>query len=369
MAAPTPESDIRTRSPEGEPPEVEQERSLIIGVIGPETGEEAHFGLRTLAGVTMAAETFNAKGGIGGKPIKILHFDNQSDLASTESIVQDLIRRRVIAIIAAPTGWSTFAPTRLANASRTIFMAVGTRRQIAHSGSYIFRFALPVKTAVDDLIRHVVEERGHTGFALVTSSLHDHSLTLSAAFKQSVAQHRGTMVTEADSYDSYSGRSDHVGVIRALAKESEAIQAILFSGGDKEGAQLALALRKAGLRQPLIGGEDLFTEGFLEIGGDAVVGSLLFSAYPLDQEVSIRDPITALAFDAFTAIATAIGQAGTTRSSKVTDALLTTAIEGITGRTRFTDEGETVKRPFLYRVDGNKNREGSVFVRIGKTDG
>ncbi len=48
-----------------------EERPLIIGVVGPETGEEARYGLSVMNGVMAAAKRFNAQGGIDGKEIKV----------------------------------------------------------------------------------------------------------------------------------------------------------------------------------------------------------------------------------------------------------------------------------------------------------
>ena len=74
--------------------------------------------------------------------------------------------------------------------------------------------------------------------------------------------------------------------------------------------------------------------------------------------------MTALAFDAFTSIAYAIEQAASTRSSNVRDALLATVIEGVTGKTAFTKEGDAVKRPFLYRVGRDKNKGRQAFILL-----
>ena len=40
----------------------QDERPLIIGVVGPETGEEASYGISVVDGVLAAAKRFNAQG-------------------------------------------------------------------------------------------------------------------------------------------------------------------------------------------------------------------------------------------------------------------------------------------------------------------
>src|SRR4030065_963742 len=85
-----------------------EERPLIIGSVGPETGEEAAYGTSVVEGALAAAKRFNAQGGIDGKEIKVLHFDDKSDIGTATKIVKDLISQRAIAILAAPTGSSPF---------------------------------------------------------------------------------------------------------------------------------------------------------------------------------------------------------------------------------------------------------------------
>src|SRR4030067_3227743 len=103
------------------PASAENPRPLKIGIIGPETGEDAEIGLTILAGVELAVKEFNNAGGIDGKKIEIVHVDNKSDSRLTQIAVQQLIKEQVIAMIAAPTGWSTFGPVWVGNTTEEIF--------------------------------------------------------------------------------------------------------------------------------------------------------------------------------------------------------------------------------------------------------
>jgi branched-chain amino acid transport system substrate-binding protein len=359
--------------------EEEPERALKVGVIGPETGAQAAFGLRILDGVLMAAGRLNDRGGIGGNGIEVVHYDNKGDPDLTIAAANELIRQNVIAIFSAPTGWSTFAPTHLANGSRTIFISVGTRRRIGRSGAYIFRYALPDEIATDDLVRFASEDLGYTDYALVTSSAYDHSLTLSALFKQAVLRHGGTIGVEADTYDTFSGATNLAGVVEALERAPEPPQAIIFTGEAGEGARLARAARAAGVTVPFIGGEDLFTGTYLNEGAAAVRGSLLYATFSPDDDSprlaefmetfarekgGVPDRFTALAYDALTLVAEAIEKAGSLKSSAVRKALLNGRLfEGATGAIRWTPDGGPVKHAFIYRVEVDGAAEKFVLVQ------
>ena len=359
MAAPAPEPEPKATA--------EAERALKVGVIGPETGEQAAYGLRVLAGITMAARRLDARGGIGGARLEVIHYDTRGDPELTLAAVNELIGQNVIAIFSAPTGWSTFAPTHLANQSRTILISIGARRRIGRSGDYVFRYALPDEIATDDLVRFASGEPAYRNYALVTSSAYDHSLTLSALFKQAVAKHGGTITVEADTYDTYSGATDLARVADTLAGAAEPPQAVIYTGDATEAVSLIRAARAAGVTAPFLGGEDLFTESFLAEGGDAVQGSLLFASFSpgggspraaefieafSGQAGAKPDRFTALAWDAFAALAEAIEAAGSLKSSAVRDALVNGGpFEGATGQMRWTAAGAPVKHPFIYRVE------------------
>jgi branched-chain amino acid transport system substrate-binding protein len=350
----------------------EQERALRIGVIGPETGKEAPYGLSVLKGVLAAAGRFNSRGGLDGSEIEVLHYDNKSDPELTREGVQKLIRQGVIAILSAPTGWATFVPTHIANSTRTIFISVGTRRRIGRSGPYVFRASLPDELATAELIRYAVKELAYTNYAMVTSSSYDYSLALSAVFKRALVKHGGVLSVEADTYDTYSGKQDMDAVIDAISGSDSTLHGVIFTGPLQEAIVLARGLRNAGSNLPILGGEDLFAAEYLN-GGAAVRGTLLFATFSPDNEspkvVEFKhdygegepDRFSALAYDTFMLLAQAIKTAGTTNTSKVREALVSVKdFEGATGKTSFTSSGTPVKRPFIYSV--KEGEQGERFV-------
>lgn len=369
MAAPQPKQKTQQQ---------ERDRALKVGVIGPQTGEEARYGLAVLEGIRMAAERFNADGGLDGHDIEIVHHDNSGGSAQAHSITSDMISQNVVAIFSAPTGASTFAPTQLINASDTIFISIGTRRKIGRSGKYIFRFSLSDEIAVDEMLKYCVNDLGLQNFALVTSSSYDYSLSISSVFKQAISKSGGQILIESDTYDTYTGSRNLQSVVTALKNAPSELQAVIFTGGAEEAALLARAVKGAGLSLPLIGGEDLFVEDFLRQGGDAVDGALLYTTFSPDDDAPqtvqfMRDHLgrtnanpdrfTALAFDAFTQLSEALKTAGSLKSSDVRNAMVNMKeSKGVTGVSHWSEAGEPIKKPFLYRVEGGKS--GGKFVLL-----
>ncbi|MCP5074901.1 MAG: ABC transporter substrate-binding protein [Rhodobacteraceae bacterium] len=359
--------------------EEEKERALIVGVIGPETGAEAEYGLAVLNGIIMAADRFNAHGGLGGEKIEVIHYDNSGGSSQAADIASALIEKNVVAIFSAPTGWSTFVPTRLANQSHTVFISIGTRRKISRSGSYIFHFSLPDENAIDEMLRYATNELDYRNFALVTSSSYDYSLSVASEFKQAVPRHGGKILVETDTYDTFSGNTDIRKAVTALKAKTDGLQAIIFTGGAKEAAQLAQAAKNDGLKLPLLGSEDLFSEQFLQQGGQAVRGTLLYATFAPDRpsrlvkdfvaehvarKNAVPDRFTALAYDAFGLLSQALKAAGSLQGPTVRDTLLNLKeAEGVTGASRWAENGTPIKHAHLYRVEGGKTGEGFVLVQ------
>lgn len=350
------------------PETVKDERPLIIGIVGPETGEEAAYGISVVEGALAAAKRFNAQGGIDGKEIKVLHFDDQSDIGTTTRIVKDLISQRAIAILAAPTGSSTFSPIHLVNESRTIFVSVGSRRHLKASGPFVFRTAVPDETATEDLIKYAVTKLG-VNYAVVTAADNEFSLELSSLFKKALDKHHGVIKLEADTYDPYTGGHNMGAVISAIKKSPDVLHGVIYTGGATEAVLLAQELKKAGLTLPLIGGEDLFSAEYLQ-GGDAVNETLMYTTFfegnkstkmeefLKDYGKANPDRFAALAYDTFMLVADAIKEAGSTDTTLVREALINRKdCIGVTGKTSFTPENMPVKHPVICSVKKGESGE------------
>ncbi len=352
-----------------------EERPLIIGIVGPETGEEASYGTSVVEGALAAAKRFNAQGGIGGKEIKVLHFDDKSNLDSTNKIVQDLISQGAIAILAAPTGSSTFAPVHLVNESKTIFISVGSRRHLKGTGPYVFRTAVPDELATEDLIKHAITELGYVNYVLVTASDNDFSLDLSSMFKKALDKHHGVIKVEADTYDAFTGGRNMKAVIAAIKKSPDTLHGVIFTGGAGEAVLLAQELRKAGLTFPIIGGEDLFSEEYLK-GGDAVNETLMYTTFSADSKSAKMDEFmkdygkakpdrfAALAYDTFMLVAEAIKESGSTDTAMVREALINRKdCVGVTGKTSFTAENMPIKHPIICKIKKGEAGENAFVLK------
>ncbi|HUW25125.1 MAG TPA: ABC transporter substrate-binding protein [Gallionella sp.] len=351
------------------------ERPLIIGIVGPETGEEANYGISVVEGALAAAKRFNAQGGIKGKEIKVIHFDDKNDVGMTSQAVKDLISQRVIAILAAPTGSSSMSPIYLVNDSKTIFVSVGSRRHLKATGPYVFRTAVPDDLATEDLIKYAITELGYVNYALVTSATNEFSLDLSSMFRKALNKYNGSIKVQADSYDTLTGTQNMGAVINAIKASTDPLHGVIFTGDASEAIILADEMKKAGLTLPIIGGEDLFSEEYLQ-SGDAVNETLMYTTFSADSKSQKMaefmedygkakpDRFAALAYDTFMLIADAIKEADSTDTTMVREALINRKdCEGVTGKTSFTAENMPIKHPIICRIKKGNGGERSFVLK------
>ncbi len=368
------DSNKETAKPATKPP-AKIEAPLIIGVIGPETGDEARFGTSVVEGVLAAAKRFNSQGGVGGKEIQVLHFDDKSNIEIATQIVKDLIAQKVTAILAAPTGSSTFAPIHLVNESKTLFISIGTRRHLKASGPFVFRTAVPDDLATEDLIKHAITDLKYSNFGLVTVSDSEFSLDLSSMFMKAVDKQKGEIVARADIYDTISGSHNMGAAINALKQSPKPLHAIIYTGGVSDGIQLAQEMRKAGINLPIIGGEDLFSEEYLK-GGDAVTDTLMYTTFSKDSQSRKMaefmadygkenpDRFAALAYDTFMLVADAIKEADSADTEKIREALINRKdCEGVTGKTSFTSDNLPVKHPIICKIRRSESGERGFILK------
>lgn len=81
--------------------------SIKVGVLAPATGEVAEYGIAVSNGVTLYVDEINAKGGVNGKKIELVTYDEEGNEAKAITGYNSLVDQDVAAII----GDVTTAPT------------------------------------------------------------------------------------------------------------------------------------------------------------------------------------------------------------------------------------------------------------------
>lgn len=349
----------------------EKERALKIGLIAPLTGEDAATGRMTLEGVEIAAEDFNRSGGVGGEGIEVIRADDGGDPEKTREAVRRLTEKNVVAIIGAPTGWSTLVPVYISTETETLFISAGTRRRIGSSGPFSFKVSLPIDSASDELVEYCVSQ-GKKDFFLATFT-EDEFLSVSGALRRAAHKKGASIKGQSTIFSA----KDIPEAVREL-KKSMPVDGVMFAGTPALAVDFLKQAKSAGMTVPIIGGEELQSQEFLK-GGEFVKGSLIYSGfYAGDREKRTSEFVekyrqktgrppsifAASAYDAFMVLGSAIKSAGSTKPSEVRRAMMSVDMfNGVAGKFSIGEDREAARKAYLLKVTAGEGGPGFVVVK------
>ena len=118
-----------------------EEKEVKIGAILPLTGDAALYGEICKSAADLAVEDINAKGGIRGRQLAIIHEDSQADPKLAVSAANKLISvDKVSAIMGAMGSSEVLALAPILNEKKVVLVSpAATSHKISDSGDYIFR--------------------------------------------------------------------------------------------------------------------------------------------------------------------------------------------------------------------------------------
>lgn len=325
-----------------------------IGFNAPLTGFAAADGKSALNGAELAVEQINAGGGINGRPLELVVYDDGAKADQGVQLANKLISQDGVKI--AVSG-SYSGPTRAAapiyqTAGIPYISAYAVHPDITRAGNYVFRTSF------------MGEVQGHAGAKLIGDILgkkkvvivtlnNDFGQSLTAGFKDKAADFGIEIVNEY----SYGIKDRQFGPMIASIK-ADAPEAIYASGYFFTAGPFVSQLRAAGVDAQVIGQEGYDGQKFIEIAGPAAEGVIITTSLDRDSDVAAtRDFITAyeskagqpadmVAASTHTAIwvaATALRAAGADDPAKIRDAIAATELTVSTGTISFNALGEVRK--------------------------
>ncbi|NUQ53934.1 MAG: ABC transporter substrate-binding protein [Phycisphaerales bacterium] len=265
-------SAANTPAPETPAPEG---ASFKLGHYASLTGSEATFGVSTDNGIKLAVEEQNAAGGVKGKKVELITYDNQGKPQESVTAVTRLIQQdKVLAVLG----------------------EVASSRSLA-GGPVCQRLGVPMispsstnpdVTAVGDMISRVCfidPFQGYVGAKFVAENLKKikgatlynraqaYSSGLNTNFKEAFAKLGGSVISEQAYSDGDNDFSAQLSAIKAAGAEF-----IYVPGYYTEVVNIAKQARKLGLNLPLVGGDGWDSEE-LKNAGDALNGCYFSNHY------------------------------------------------------------------------------------------
>ena len=353
-----------------------QADSVKIGFNVPLTGFAAADGKSALNGAKLAVKQANQAGGINGKMIELVVYDDQASPKQAVPISNKLIEKdKVVAAISGSYSGATRAAAGVFQSAEIPYIsAYAVHPEITKAGNYVFRTSF------------MGEVQGRAGAKLIGATLqrkrvvlitlkNDFGKSLAAGFKEAAGQFNLQIVNEYE----YSIKDRQFGPIVAKVK-ADAPEAIYATGYFFTAGPLVSQLRAAGITVPVIGQEGYDSEQFIKIAGKASEGTIITTSLDRDSNSSETrsfisefeamaghkvDMVAASGHTAMKVLVAAMKKAGTTSPSAIRNAIAQTNLVASTGSISFNDLGEVQKNVQVQVVrDGDFHYHSEIRDQV-----
>ncbi len=343
------------------------DNEILIGSYSSNTGATATFGVFQLHGTEMAIEEINAAGGINGKKIKHINYDNKSDADETLAVVNRLISQdKVVAILGEATSGRSKIGAQVAQQHKVpMLSSSATNPDVTKVGNYIFRacFIDPFQGMV--MAKFMTENLKLKKAAILRDIKNDYSVGLSDIFADKLKAAGGEIITDI-SYQE--GDIDFKSQLTAIKAKN--VEAIFVPGYYNEVALIAKQAKELGMTMPLLGGDGWSSPKLYEIAKEAINGNYFSNHYTTESKdpktvnfvktfkakyKEDADVMAALAYDAVYLMAEAIKNTKEVTSENIRIELSKIKnFHGVTGEMSMDENRNAVKSAVVVQVQGTE---------------
>lgn len=316
-----------------------KEDTIVLGYIGPLTGESALWGEVESNTLKMLVEETNANGGIIGKQIDLKIYDNRGDAVETTNAARKAIQNDgVVAFIGPDSSSGAIALDEVCDEYGIPHITTtGTNYKVTQreeDGSvrkYAFRICLSDPQLGDIMGGYAIDKLGYKKVAILYEITSEYSLGITQNFTDAF-ETKGGEIVASEAYKT--GDVDFRAQLSKI-KEIGDFDALMIPANYKEVGLIAQQARSLGIEAPFLGVDAWMMQDLFEIAKDEVQGAVFPCAMDVNAE-SLQEFKTAfqekwdmdpdkggtdayLAYDCFELIKYAIEKAGEADPDKIRD--------------------------------------------------
>jgi branched-chain amino acid transport system substrate-binding protein len=259
-----------------------QGRSVKIGCLVPLTGKGAEWGQGAKPSMEIAVEEINAKGGVGGVPIELICYDDQTLEAEALKAMSRLVDRdRVLAVVGPCFSgpFETIAPQLDDRFKTPIDSYCSAKPGLSAMSKWAFRNTLTSDKQLEPVVDAWLAEYKIKKVVIIYDA------------EDAVSKGEGAGVLPAlfkahnvEILDSLTYRTKDTDYSAQVTKaKSLGAEGIGLGSCYQNAAAIAKEMAKQGLNVPIIGGACAGAPGYIEIAGKAAEGTYMSTAAWLDD--------------------------------------------------------------------------------------
>lgn len=231
-----------------------------IGFVNSFTGYMSAMGAPGRDVVLALEEKVNADGGINGRPLKIMSYDDQSDGTQAVLIMRRLIERdEVLGIIGASGSDFAMVQAPVAEESRVPFVTMNSSRSVlVPPKKWVFKLPLSEAFYVDNMLRYM-KERRWSKIALLTQAA-SFGREGRKYFEDKAAQ-RGIQIVGSETY----GENDKDMAAQLTKMKGSGADVLVVYGAEAAGAMAVKQSKDLGYTIPVLAPESLTMAAIMDV--------------------------------------------------------------------------------------------------------
>lgn len=338
---------------------------IVFGAYLSLTGPTATFGQTTKAGIDLAVKQRNEAGGVKGRPVKVIIYDNQGKTQETGTVVTRLVTSdKVIAVIGEVASTQSLAGAPICQKFGVPMISPSsTNPKVTEVGDMIFRVCIIDPEQGYAGARFAVDHLKAKTAAILYDQKQAYSTGLAKNFKEWFTKLGGKIVAE-QAYGS--GTADFSAQLSNIKTTNPDV--LYVPGYYTEVGNIAQQARRRGITVPMLGGDGWESPRLAEIGGKAIEGSYFTNHYaPEDQRPESQkfveaykkaygEPpaaLAALGYDAALVLFDAIERSPSLGGKDLAKAIAATKnFPGATGNTTIDAQRNATKPIVILQVKG-----------------
>jgi branched-chain amino acid transport system substrate-binding protein len=260
---------------------------IAIGIAVAQTSNTALLGQEQVVGAQIAEAFFNERGGVNGRPIKLVYQDTGGDEAGAINAFQTLINSdNVVGIVGPTLSQQAFASDPIADkAGVPVLAPSNTAKGIPQIGDYIARVSAPVAVVAPNAIKAALDINPNIKKVAVLFAQDDaFSKSETGTFQQTVTE---TYKLELVTVQTFSTKDTDF-TTQATAVLGVAPDLVIISGLAADGGNLVKQLRDLGYTGLIVGGNGLNTANIFPVCQAQCDGILIAQAYSYQAESEIN---------------------------------------------------------------------------------
>lgn len=262
-------------------------KTIRLGVDIELSGVVAQYGQRTLEGLKMAVEEINQKGGVLGKKIELVIFDNKSDKTEALNIATRLAtKENVLAILGSVTSGATKSASVAATRYKIPIISptatddlVTVDERTGRTKPYVFRICFNDSFQGSVMANFALKTLKIKTAAIIYDASSDYSKGLYKNFKETFTKNGGKVVAQ-EAFTS--GEKDFNGILTKIRDKNP--QALFVPVYYDDAGLIIKQARELGMWMPILGADGFDDPKVVEKAGSKYATNIFFSTHYSSQD-------------------------------------------------------------------------------------